>query len=142
MVVRVLRGAQFNWFDAASQQSFFSAEFEITPQSDRMGYRLAGPPLRLVSDREMISEAVTAGTVQVPPAGQPIVLMADRQTTGGYPKIADAATVDLSALAQVSPGARLRFQEISIEAAHQLIRTRQAHLGMLKQALLLREDES
>ncbi len=142
MVVRVLRGAQFNWFDAASQQSFFSAEFEITPQSDRMGYRLAGPPLRLVSDREMISEAVTAGTVQVPPAGQPIVLMADRQTTGGYPKIADAATVDLSALAQVRPGDRLRFQEISIEAAQQLIRTRQAHLGMLKQALLLREDES
>jgi antagonist of KipI len=142
IVVRVLRGAQFNWFDAASQQSFFAAEFEITPQSDRMGYRLAGPQLRLVSDREMISEAVTVGTVQVPPAGQPIVLMADRQTTGGYPKIADAATVDFSALAQARPGDKIRFQEISIEAAQQLIRTRQAHLGRLKQALLLREDES
>jgi antagonist of KipI len=142
IVVRAIRGAQFDWFDTASQQSFFSTEFEVTPQSDRMGYRLAGPRLRLRSDREMISEAVTAGTIQVPSAGQPIVLMADRQTTGGYPKIADAATVDLSALAQARPGDKIRFQEISIEAAQQLIRTRQANLEMLKQALVLRENES
>lgn len=141
VTVRALRGAQFDWFDAATHEAIFADEFTVTTQSDRMGYRLAGPPLRLAKDREMISEAVTAGTIQVPPAGQPIVLMADRQTTGGYPKIADVATVDLSALAQARPGDKIRFQEIDIEEAQQLIRTQHNHLEMLKQALLLREDE-
>lgn len=141
VVVRALRGAQFDWFDTASQQAFFAEEFTVTTQSDRMGYRLAGPHLALTTDREMLSEAVTAGTIQVPPAGQPIVLMADRQTTGGYPKIADVATVDLSALAQARPGDKIRFQETSIEAAQELIRKRQANLNLLKQAILLREHE-
>jgi antagonist of KipI len=140
IVVRAMRGGQCDWFDAASQELFFSAEFEVTSQSDRMGYRLAGPTLHLVTPRELISEAVSAGTVQVPPAGLPIALMADRPTTGGYPKIATAATVDLSALAQARPGDKIRFEEVSLAAAQQLLRTREAEFAKLKLAVALREN--
>lgn len=138
--VRAMRGGQFAWFTADSQERFFAAEFQVTSQSDRMGYRLAGPPLRLAAPRELISEAVSAGTIQVPAEGQPIVLMADCQTTGGYPKIAQAATVDLSVLAQARPGDRIRFQEISVAEAQDLYRAREAALEKLKRALKLREE--
>lgn len=140
IVVRAMRGGQFDWFDKASQELFFQAEFEVTSQSDRMGYRLVGPMLRLAARRELISEAVSAGTIQVPPAGQPIALMADRPTTGGYPKIADAATVDLAALAQAWPGNKIRFEEVSLATAQQLLRKREAEFATLKLALALREN--
>jgi antagonist of KipI len=139
-VVRAMRGGQFDWFDAASQELLFSVDFEVTSQSDRMGYRLAGPTLHMNATRELISEAVTVGAIQVPPGGQLIVLMADRPTTGGYPKIANAATVDMSQLAQTKPGGKIRFQEVSVSEAQQLLRTREADFERLKVALALRED--
>lgn len=138
-VIRAMRAGEFDWFTAESVERFFSEEFLMTPQSDRMGYRLSGPQLRLERPRELISEAVTAGTVQVPSEGNPIVLMADRQTTGGYPKIAQVATIDLPVLAQVKPGEKIRFQAITLEEAQELLRKQEREFQLLKQGIHLKE---
>lgn len=140
-VIRAMRGGQFHRFSKESRERFFASVFQVTPQSDRMGFRLSGPPLRLSEQTELISEAVAAGTVQVPPEGNPIILMADRQTTGGYPKIAQVATVDLPVIAQVKPGEEIRFQEISLEEAQQLYRDQEAKIQLLKQSLALKVKE-
>ncbi len=118
--IRVVRGREWDAFTPAAQSEFTETEYRIGAQSDRMGYRLEGPALALRSKLEMLSEAVAFGTIQVPPDGQPIVLMADRQTTGGYPKIGHVCAVDLPRLAQHMPGERIRFQVISIEEAQRL----------------------
>lgn len=115
--VRVIRGNQFDDFDNESRESLFRQRFQVTPQSDRMGYRLSGAPLFLDTPKEYISEAVTMGTIQVPADGQPIILMADRQMHGGYPKIAQAASVDIPVIAQVPPGGTIRFREILLPEA-------------------------
>lgn len=118
-VVSVIAGQEQGWFDEESQRRFYSEAFELLPQSDRMGYRLKGSALRLKESREMISSAVTFGTVQVPPDGNPIVLMADHQTTGGYPKIAQVIGGDLSLLAQLQPGDTVRFAPVPLREAQQ-----------------------
>ena len=110
----MVEGQQWPRFTEQARATFAAAEFTISHQSDRMGCRLTGPALALQAPLEMISEAVAFGTVQVPPDGQPIVLMADRQTTGGYPKIAAIASVDLPLLAQKVPG------ETALEHAREL----------------------
>jgi antagonist of KipI len=103
-----------------------------------MGFRLAGAKLGLAQPRELLSEATSAGTIQVPPDGNPIVLMADHPTTGGYPKIANVVAADLDVLAQVKPGDEIRFSEISIEKAHSLYRRREAEIARLACALRLK----
>ena len=137
-VIRVIHGGEFHWFTSESQERFFKEEFLVTPHSDRMGYRLSGSKLLLSESRELVSEAVTVGTIQVPSDGNPIVLMADRQTTGGYPKIGQVATVDLPILAQMKPGDKIRFQEIHLQEAQQLFRMREKELLLLKQGLKLK----
>jgi allophanate hydrolase subunit 2 len=82
-----------------------------------MGYRLAGPALALETPREIVSQCVTFGTVQVPPGGQPIVLMADRQTTGGYPRIAEIVSADVPLFAQAAPGRSVRFERVTLDEA-------------------------
>lgn len=119
-VVRVFRGRQYHWFTRDSCQKFLSEPFEVTTQSDRMGYRLHGPRLELTESKDLLSEAVTFGTVQVPSDGNPIILLADRQTTGGYAKIAQVATVDLPILAQLKPGSKMDFSEISHDESQKL----------------------
>ncbi|MGG1659836.1 biotin-dependent carboxyltransferase family protein [Brevibacillus sp. NRS-1366] len=131
-VIRVIRGGQFEEFSAESRRSFFEESFQVSPRSDRMGYRLTGPTLALSTPTEMISAAVTAGTIQVPPNGQPIILMADRQTIGGYPKIGYVATVDLGIVAQLRPGETVRFVEISLRDAQQAIFERDEMLKKIK----------
>ncbi|GIP10698.1 biotin-dependent carboxyltransferase family protein [Paenibacillus sp. FSL R5-0527] len=129
--VQVIAGEQYDWFEEESKALFAGEPFEVLPQSDRMGYRLKGPRLKLTKSVEMLSSAVTMGTVQVPPDGNPIVLMADRQTTGGYPKIAQAASVDLPLLAQVNLGGKVRFKRISLgEAQRQFIEREKAVLAL------------
>lgn len=118
--LRVVEGQQWPRFTEQARATFTAAEFTISHQSDRMGCRLTGPALALQAPLEMISEAVAFGTVQVPPDGQPIVLMADRQTTGGYPKIAAIASVDLPLLAQKVPGETVAFELIALEHAREL----------------------
>ncbi|MFA7438772.1 biotin-dependent carboxyltransferase family protein [Castellaniella sp.] len=118
--LRVMAGPQWGLFGEAAQAAFVGAGFRVEAQSDRMGLRLFGPALQYRHPFDMISEGVTLGTIQVPPDGQPILLMADRQTTGGYPKIAHVASVDLPRVAQCAPGEVLRFESISLAMAQHL----------------------
>lgn len=111
-VIQVMRGQHFDLFSKNSQQLLFADAFEVTASSDRMGYRLKGPQLKWTQESEMLSEAVAFGTIQVPADGHPIILLADRQTTGGYPKIAQIASVDFSKIAQANPGDKITFKEI------------------------------
>ncbi|HEY1215231.1 MAG TPA: KipI antagonist, partial [Bryobacteraceae bacterium] len=121
-VIRIIKGREAAIFSDDSVQKFFQESYTVTPQSDRMGYRLDGAMLELKggATSEMISEAVAPGTIQVPPSGQPIVLMADCQTTGGYPRIGHVISTDLPLVAQARPGDKLRFQEISLQEAQEL----------------------
>jgi antagonist of KipI len=134
-LIRVMPSKQFEFFTSDSREQFFQQAFTITTQSDRMGYRLAGPLLQLTEPLEMVSEAVALGTIQVPPDGNPIVLLADRQTVGGYPKMAQVARVDIAALAQIKPGGKIRFQEISLAEAERLYVTREEEMEQLKMAI-------
>jgi biotin-dependent carboxylase-like uncharacterized protein len=130
--VRYIRGPQWEHFADAARAAFESEEFVITPESDRMGYWLSGPALPLAQPFEMVSEATSFGTVQVPPSGKAVVLMADRQGAGGYPKIGYVASVDLPLLAQAVPGDRLRFNEIDMAEAQRLYLARENGLAGLR----------
>jgi biotin-dependent carboxylase-like uncharacterized protein len=116
-VLRVTRGPQWNRFDAAMQQRFLASQFRVDRASDRSGYRLSGPAVNPIALATLPSEAACPGAVQVPDNGQPIVLMPDGPTVGGYPKIAVVCRWDLARLAQCQPGAEIRFREISLEEA-------------------------
>ena len=120
VVVRFIRGAHTELLTEASLGTLVGSRFRVSASSDRMGYRLDGETLVLRAPTELLSEGVTFGTVQLPPGGSPIVLMADRQTTGGYPRIGEVASVDLGLVAQLKPGDHLRFRFIPLEEAQQL----------------------
>ena len=120
IVLRFLPGAQGPWFSDAARMRFRTEAYRVTADSDRMGARLSGPPLELAEPREMISQPVACGSVQVPPDGQPIVLLAGRQTIGGYPQIGHVISVDLPKLAGAWPGAVVRFREVTWEEAQVL----------------------
>ena len=119
-VLRVTRGRQYSLFDAESRERLFTETFTVSLQSDRMGLRLEGHTLNLKEKEDLISEAVAFGSIQVPPDGQPIALMADRQTAGGYPKIGQVASIDLPLAGQLKPGDRIRFEEMQVEEAQRL----------------------
>jgi len=108
-LLRVIPGPQADWFDADAVKTMDGVSFRISPQSNRMGYRLQGPPLIRLHDRELISEPLGIGAIQVPSAGEPILLMADRQTAGGYPKIGYVITADLPLAGQLAPGDFIEF---------------------------------
>ena len=134
-VIRAIRGPEYEQFSAASQRNFWREPFTVTPAADRMGYRLQGPNLERLMDTELLSSAVTFGTVQVPAGGQAIVLMADHQTTGGYPRLAQVISADFSALAQVVPGQRLQFQEVSLAEAQVLYLAQERRLQALRRSI-------
>jgi antagonist of KipI len=134
-VVRAIRGPEWERFSAAAQHAFFSAEWKVTKDADRMGARLAGPDLPLEETREMISEGVNEGVVQVPAGGAPIVLLASRQTVGGYPRIAAVASVDLGRMAQLAPRDKVRFEAISLETAHGLLLARERDFARVRMGL-------
>lgn len=136
-VVRLIPGAHLERLDADSRTRLFEAEFRVSASSDRMGYRLEGPELALREPLELLSEAVAFGTVQLPPDGHPIILMADRQTTGGYPRLGEVASVDLPIVAQARPGDVLRFRAIALEEAQQAYLLREAELAQARVAISL-----
>jgi antagonist of KipI len=103
-------GPEWDWFDDRARKDFTGETFTISTQSNRMGYRLEGPPLSLREKKELVSTAVTRGIVQVTHEGSPIVLMADAQTIGGYPRIARLTNQAIDLLAQCRPGVRVRFE--------------------------------
>ena len=121
VTLRVIRGPQWNRFDHAMQAGFLSATFTVDRASDRMGYRLAGPIVTPKETATLPSEAACPGAVQVPDNGQPIVIMPDGPTVGGYPKIATVIRSDLRLLAQSPPGTAIRFREVSLEEARRII---------------------
>ncbi|KKI88930.1 KipI antagonist [Bacillus sp. SA1-12] len=140
-MIRVILGGEFDRFTQASQSQFFSQEFQITPKSDRMGYRISGPILELKESFDLISEAVSHGTIQVPQDGNPIILLADRQTTGGYPRIANVVSVDLPVIAQLKPGETIRFMEITLEEAEQLYLKEEKRMEELKVSILFKMEK-
>lgn len=133
--LRVMRGPHTALFTDESIRALLNNPFRIAKDSDRMGYRLQGPSLHLKENRQLLSEGATFGSIQVPSDGQPIVLMADRQSIGGYPKIGHVATVDLPHLAQKMPGEEVWFEEISLAQAQQLDNLREQALGRLAASL-------
>ncbi|WP_018477172.1 5-oxoprolinase subunit C family protein [Pontibacter roseus] len=136
--LRAIRGAEYELFSESSKALIWSERFQVSPQSDRMGYRLQGVTISLAEHSDLISSAVTFGTVQVPPEGQPIVLMADHQTTGGYPRIAQVISADLPILAQVVPGQTIDLVEVTLEEAQQLYVRQEQHIAQLERAIQLK----
>lgn len=135
--IRVVPGPDLDALDAPSRARLTGRPFRVSPRSDRMGVRLdvEGTPLSLRAPLEPLSAGVAMGTVQLPPGGAPIVLMADRQTTGGYPRLAEVATVDLPLVAQLRPGDEVRFTMIPLADAQALYVARERELRRL--AMLL-----
>lgn len=133
--IKVTKGLQYDWFDAASIENFFSSDYLITMASDRMGYRLEGAKLAQTTKHEMISEAVTFGSIQVPADGNPIALLADRQTAGGYAKIGQIILSDLPRMAQRTPGTKLRFELVSNKEAERLYLQQEDFLKQLATAI-------
>jgi len=145
-VLRFIRGSDQNRFNAATFQRFTSEAFAVSPDSDRMGARLDGPELGRIDGAAegcrsgamevgLISEAVAPGTIQLPPSGKPIILLGDCQTVGGYPKIAHVITVDLPIAAQLRAGDQVRFREVSLVDAHQLLLERERNLEQFRLGL-------
>jgi antagonist of KipI len=129
--LRFLKGLQADRFSPETREVFQNAVYQISPVSDRMGVRLEGPELERERSEEMISQPVVAGSVQVPPDGRPIVLLAERQTIGGYPQIGHVISADLPKLARAWPGTRLRFREVTLDEARSAWAGLRRDLGML-----------
>jgi allophanate hydrolase subunit 2 len=113
----VVLGPQDDFFEPDAIRTLLCAEYRVSSESDRMGYRLEGPQLVHARGYNIISDGVAAGSIQVPGARQPIALLMDRQPTGGYPKIATIVSADLAALAQTRPGSSVRFRAVTPEEA-------------------------
>ena len=136
-VLRLVTGSEWASFRAEDRSTLWRDSFAVTPQADRMGVRLQGHTLRY-EGAELLSEAVTAGTIQVPPSGEPIILLPDCQTIGGYPKLAHVITVDLPIAAQLTPGDEVRFREVSIAEAQRLLIQRERDLELFRVGLSFR----
>ena len=135
IVIHAIEGRHHAHFDAAARRAFFEATWKVTPDSNRMGFRLAGPVLARAEAIEILSEPACLGTVQVPANGMPIALMADRQTTGGYPKIAEIAAADVPRMAQLAPGGQVQFARCTLEQARDLRRALRLRLDAAMRAL-------
>ena len=119
-ILRVTKGPQADWFSEATMRTFYEGTFRASEEADRLGLRLEGAALRPRSPREMISEGVSLGAVQVTPLGQPIILFVEQQTAGGYPKIANVIGADLHCIGQLRPRDEIRFERVSLEGARAL----------------------
>lgn len=127
--IRIISGPEAHFFEIAGLRSFLSTEYTVTAQSDRMGYRLSGEPIKHKEGMtNIVSAGISLGTVQIPGDGQPIILMADRQTSGGYARIANVITSDLTLLAQMQPGDNIHFKETTLDIAQQVNDSRQRTL--------------
>jgi antagonist of KipI len=119
-IFRVTAGPQCDWFSESAQQLFYSNIYRVSEQSDRMGLRLEGTAIPSHSGEPMITEGVSLGAIHVPPGGQPIILFVELQTTGGYPKIANVISADLSSIGQLRPRDEIRFEPVDWETARTL----------------------
>ena len=135
-MVRIVLGPQDDHFTAAALAVLASATFTVQPASDRMGLRLDGPRLEHKISADIVSDGIPPGAIQVPGDGLPIIMLADRQTTGGYTKIAAVISADLPALGRVGPGAALRFRIIEVAEAESIARAQAAHIAEWQQLLV------
>ncbi|MEO6334580.1 MAG: biotin-dependent carboxyltransferase family protein [Pyrinomonadaceae bacterium] len=130
--MRFVAGNEFQFLTALGERTLLGEDFAVTDQSDRMGYRLEGKPVHLLHELQMVSAAVTFGTLQLLPDGQIIILMADHQTSGGYPRIGNVVSVDLPRLAQCGPGERISFSMVSVQEAERLALQYEKDLNFLR----------
>jgi antagonist of KipI len=126
--IRVVLGPQDDRFTARGVAALLEEPYELLPQSDRMGARLRGPLIEHAGGHDIVSDGIALGGIQVVGDGQPIVLLADRQSTGGYTKIATVCSFDVARVGQLKPGQRLRFRRVTVAEAHAALRARQADL--------------
>ncbi|HDR8162610.1 TPA: biotin-dependent carboxyltransferase, partial [Bacillus cereus] len=136
--LRVIADFEYDQFTEESRKAFFTKEYKVSNYADRMGYRVEGEVLNRIEEKEILSSPVTFGTIQVPNGGQPIILMADRQTTGGYPRMGNIISVDLPLLAQLKPGDYVSFEKITLEEAEQLYIEQEVNMNLLKKFIALR----
>ncbi len=127
--IRVVWGPQEEYFTADGRRTFADSDYRVSKEADRMGIRFEGPVIAHAKGADIISDGIGPGAIQVPGAGLPIVLLADRQTVGGYPKIATVASVDLPRLGRLLPGQTVRFQPVSVEEAEKLRRDQEARIA-------------
>jgi biotin-dependent carboxylase-like uncharacterized protein len=120
--IRAVLGPQADRFTAEGLQALFGGRYEVLPQSDRMGSRLRGPRIAHARGHDIVSDGIALGSIQVPGDGQPIVLLVDRQSTGGYTKVATICSSDIWRVGQARPGHSLRFHPIDVDEAHRLLR--------------------
>lgn len=131
--LRVVMGPQSDAFTPEGIAAFFSGAYTVSQQSDRVGYRLEGPPIAHTRGADIVSDGIPFGAVQITGDGQPVILMADRGTTGGYTKIATVIAVDIPKLAQALPGSAVTFQTVSVEEAHRLLREQEESIARFKE---------
>ena len=135
IVLRAIPGPQDYMFSKNELNQFFTQKFKTTNAMDRMGIRLEGRAITPENGCDIISDGTALGAIQVPTGGQPIILMADRQTTGGYAKIATVITADISKAGQLTPGATVRFERVGVEAAQQAIRKQEEELAEMNKRI-------
>jgi biotin-dependent carboxylase-like uncharacterized protein len=135
ITLRVIPGPQDNCFTGEGIHTFFTSEYIVSSHADRMGYRLVGPCIEHRNGADIISDGIPLGAVQVPGDGLPIILLADRQTTGGYTKIATVISVDIPKIAQAKPGDRVKFQRVTERQAVNLIRKYEQKMAAIKSDL-------
>lgn len=133
--VRVVLGPQDDYFTDDGIQTFLSQVYTVTPEFDRMGCRLDGPVIKHKDGGDIISDGIAFGAIQVPSAGTPIIMLGDRQTTGGYTKIANVISADFRILAQLKTGDKVRFEKVSVKAAQDALLTQRAALGLIRSAI-------
>jgi biotin-dependent carboxylase-like uncharacterized protein len=126
--IRVVLGPQADYFTDDTVKTLLSSEYTVSPQADRMGYRLEGPPLAHAKGYNIVSDGMVAGAIQVPGSGRPIVLMVDNQTTGGYPKIATVISTDIPVVGRRKPGRPIRFVAVDVREAESLRKAQEAAL--------------
>ncbi len=134
-VLRVMPGPNAQYFRGDAFETLFASAYTVGAASDRMGLRLQGPPLARAIEGELPPQGTVAGACQVPPDGQPILLLADRQTTGGYPVIASVIGADIAAAGRIAAGMSVRFEAVSREEALRLLEAQKAWLASLPAAL-------
>ena len=137
-LLRFLPGPEWELFTASSRQLLQTETFQLSDRADRMGYQLRGPVLKCLSSTEMLSTAVSLGTVQITHAGVPIILMADGQTTGGYPRIAEIISSDMAVCGQLRPGSNLRFIQVTEREALDLRRLQMQDLLFVERSIRIR----
>lgn len=135
IVLRAIRGPQDDMFDEDNIRKLFDSKYTITNECDRMGYRLDGEKINHISGADIVSDGIAFGAIQVPGHGNPIVMMADRQTVGGYTKIANVISVDLYKLAQAKPGNSISFKEVNIYEAHKELKKYENNMNEVKNSI-------